>query len=78
MDISIEYQPILTGLCIDRFNCKTESAAHMVQLLMLIHSQKTRDRVAGRWLRECGGGGAARHGRRGRSKVRTTAVRYFG
>ena len=50
----------------------------MVQLLMLIHSQKTRDRVAGRWLRECGGGGAARHGRRGRSKVRTTAVRYFG
>ena len=62
-------------MCIDRFNCKTESAAHMVQLLMLIHSQKTRDRVAGRWLRECG---AARHGRRGRSKVRPTAVRYSG
>ena len=44
----------------------------MVKLLLLIHSQKMRDKVAGQWLSECGGAG--REGR----KLRTTAVRYFG
>ena len=61
-----------------RFNCESQSAAHVVKLLLLIHSQKMRDRLAGQWLRECGGeeggaGGGARH-----RTVRTTAVRYFG
>ena len=41
----------------------------MVRLLLVIHSQKMRDRVAGQWLRECGGEGRT---------VRTTALRYFG
>ena len=44
----------------------------MVRLLLVIHSQKMRDRVAGQWLRECGGD------TRGRRNVRTMAVRYFG
>ena len=61
-----------------RFNCESQSAAHVVKLLLLIHSQKMRDRLAGQWLRECGGEeGGAVGGARPRA-VRTTAVRYFG
>ena len=57
------------NLLIVRFNCVTDSAAQIVKLLMMVHSQKIRDRVAARWLRECGGGARS---------VKTTAVRYFG
>ena len=55
-----------------RINCRVRSPAHVVNLLLLIHSAKVRDVVAGRWLRECGGGG----GRVPRQP--TTAMRYFG
>lgn len=57
-----------------RFNCKTDSPSYIVKLLLLIHHQKTRDRVAAQWLRECGNPGE----RRPRRNIKTTAVRYFG
>ena len=60
--------------CIIRFNCKTDSPSYIVKLLILIHHQKTRDRVAAQWLRECGNSGE----RRSRRNIKTTAVRYFG
>ena len=54
-----------------RIDCRVRSPSHVVNLLLLIHSQKVRDEVAGRWLAECGG--------RGRSRPRpSTALRYFG
>ena len=57
-----------------RFNCKTDSPSYIVKLLILIHHQKTRDRVAAQWLQECGNSGE----RRSRRNIKTTAVRYFG
>ena len=54
-----------------RIDCRVRSPSHVVNLLLLIHSQKVRDEVAGRWLAECGG--------RGRARSRpSTAIRYFG
>ena len=55
--------------------CVTNSPAHLVKLLLMIHSQKVRDRVAGQWLRDCSGDKAELGARR---SVRTSSVRYFG
>ena len=52
-----------------RIDCKVRSPAHVVNLLLLIHSQKVRDMVAGRWLEECAN----------KSRPRpSTSLRYFG
>ena len=55
--------------------CVTNSPAHLVKLLLMIHSQKVRDRVAGQWLRDCSGD---RVGQGARRSIRTSSVRYFG
>jgi hypothetical protein len=55
--------------------CMTHSPSHVVKLLLLIHSQKVRDRVAGQWLRDCSGDTGASGPRR---SIRTSSVRYFG
>ena len=52
-----------------RIDCRVRSPAHVVNLLLLIHSQKVRDVVAGRWLEECAN----------KSRPRpSTSLRYFG
>lgn len=53
-----------------RIDCRVRSPAHVVNLLLLIHSQKVRDVVAGRWLEECNNN---------KSRPRpSTSLRYFG
>ena len=52
-----------------RIDCRVRSPAHVVNLLLLIHSQKVRDVVAGRWLEECANKPRPRP---------STSIRYFG
>ena len=55
--------------------CMTHSPSHVVKLLLLIHSQKVRERVAGQWLRDCSGDTGGSGPRR---SIRASSVRYFG